>query len=565
MVLSIAAPSRARRRALLAGIVLLAAVVRIVAVVQPRIVWGDEPFYLWLGRSLLDGQGWQFFGISGVHFAPLFPIAAALLAKLAGPFGVTGTPALMVGSNVLHVVCGALLVLPLAAVARRLAGDAAGLAAGLIAALYPALVTGPLLWGTMTEPLYLLLVACAWWALVVAVQDGKGHAFVLAGASLGLAYLVRTEALILLIVGLAVAALILVLLRPPAAPLRRPLTGSLAGIALALLAFAVLIAPYVIAMHAETGQWQIADESGAAYVSARSLAYNDMATFDKATWGIDPASGEVYLFSPASESESLVRAIRAEPRGFLKLVHTNIRDFANTLISPRLISWWLLPVIALGLFARPWSLRRLRGELMLIAVLAGPLSFLPFFIQDRYIAPALLPAVVWLGAGIIELGQWLNASVRSLLRGEPVAPGNAPRVGAWGVLPLALLVAVLLIQTPRLRARLEVTGSFQPAHLAVAEKLREAAGGREVKLMSRYPAIAFHAGTAWTPTPAATWDQVVTYARAHGADYLAVDQYETKLRPQLAFLLEAAQPPSELEPILTVDGGQGPAVLYRIK
>jgi hypothetical protein len=39
----------------------------------------------------------------------------------------------------------------------------------------------------MSEPLYLLLVACAWWALVAAVQDGKAHLFVLAGAALGLA------------------------------------------------------------------------------------------------------------------------------------------------------------------------------------------------------------------------------------------------------------------------------------------------------------------------------------------------------------------------------------------
>jgi hypothetical protein len=417
----------------------------------------------------------------------------------------------------------------------------------------------------MTEPLYLLLVACAWWALVVAVQDGKGYGFILAGACLGLAYLVRTEALILLLAGLAVASLILVLLRPAGTPLARPLRGSLAGSGLALLAFALLITPYVLAMHAETGQWQIADESGAAYVSASSLAFNDMATFDKATWGVDPASGEVYLFSPASENESLVSAIRANPRGFLRVVRTNIRDFGDTLIGPRLISWWLLPIIALGLFARPWNLRRLRGELMLMTVLVGPLSFLPFFIQDRYIAPALIPAVVWLGAGIVQVGDWLGQSVRSLLRGEMVRSEDASRPGAWAVLPLILLLAVLLVQTPRLRARLQMTGSFQPAHLAIAEKLREAGGGAEVKLMSRYPAIAFHADAAWTPTPAAPWDQVLAYARAHGAEYLAVDQNEAKLRPQLAFLLQDAAPSPELERVAGVDEGKGPVVLWRIK
>ncbi len=550
-----------KRHGLLAAIVLLAAVVRVVAVAQTRVVWGDEPFYLWLGRSLLDGQGWQFFGISAVHFAPLFPLAAALIAKIAGVFGASGTHALMIGSNALHVLCGALLVLPVWAIGRRLAGEVAGLAAGLIAALYPALVVGPLLWGTMTEPLYLLLVGCAWWALVAAVQDGKGHAFIVAGVALGLAYLTRTEALILLLVGLGVAVLLSILLRPAGASARRVVRGSLAGAGLAVLAFALLMTPYALVMHAETGHWQIADESGAAYVSARSLAFADMVTFDQATWGIEPTSGEVYLFSPASESESLVQAITGDPKGFVALVRANIADLAHTLVSPRLISWWLFPVIALGLFARRWDLRRLRGELMLVAALVGPLSFLPFFIQDRYVAGALLPAAIWLGAGVEQLGQWLGRSVRTLVRGR--AEGDR-RLGAWTLLPLLLLAAVLVLQTPRLRARLENTGSFQPAHLTIAAKLREAAGGQPVRLMARYPAIAFHADTAWSPTPVAPWGQVLAYAARHQVDFMAVDQAETKLRPQLAFLLGDA-PPEELERVALVKEGRGPVVLYRMK
>jgi 4-amino-4-deoxy-L-arabinose transferase-like glycosyltransferase len=556
-----------RRRWLLALFIALAAAVRIYAVAQPRVVWGDEPFYLWLGRSLLDGQGYQFFGISGTHFAPLFPLAAAVLAKVAGLFGVTGTDALMVGSNTLHLLCGAALVLPVWGIAHRLSGEAAGLAAALVAALFPALVVGPPLWGTMTEPLYLLLVAGAWWALVVAVQDGKAHLFIVAGAALALAYLVRTEALILLLGGLAVGVLISAFLRPAGTAIRRPLRSSLAGAGLALLAFGLLITPYVIAMHAQTGQWQIADESGAAYVSARSLAYSDMATFDKATWGIEPASGEVYLFSPASDTESLPQAIAADPRGFLKLVRTNIRDFAQTLVSPRLIHWWLLPLIALGLFTRPWSLRRLRGELMLATSLVGALSFLPFFIQDRYIATALLPAVVWIGAGIVQLGEWLEQSVRALIRGDggETRESGGGAHGAWVFVPLFVLVALLLLDVPRLRGRLQVTGSFQPAHVAIADRLREAAGGRPVRLMSRYPAIAFHAGTAWSPTPAASWDEVLAYARKHGATYIAVDQNEVKLRPQLAALLSPSQAPAGVELVATVDEGKGPVVLYRIK
>jgi hypothetical protein len=48
-------------------------------------VWGDEPFYLWMGQSLLAGQGYNAFGYSGVAFSHRsLPLTAAALAPLAG-------------------------------------------------------------------------------------------------------------------------------------------------------------------------------------------------------------------------------------------------------------------------------------------------------------------------------------------------------------------------------------------------------------------------------------------------------------------------------------------------
>ncbi len=136
---------------------------------------------------------------------------------------------------------------------------------------------------------------------------------------------------------------------------------------------------------------------------------------------------------------------------------------------------------------------------------------------------------------------------------------------AWVGLPLLALAAVLLLDIPRLQSRLQVTGSFQPAHLTIAAKLREAAAGGDARLMSRYPAIAFHADTAWSPTPAASWDEALAYARSHGVSYVAVDQNEVKLRPQLAALLDPAAAPPGLELVALVDEGRGPVLLYRLK
>jgi hypothetical protein len=323
------------------------------------------------------------------------------------------------------------------------------------------------------------------------------------------------------------------------------------------------------------------EEAGSTYVSAQGLARNDVATFDSATWSLDPTSGEVYLFAPTSESQGLLSAIAADPRTFLRLLRGNLADLLATAFSAELVPLWLAALAALGLFARPWDARRLRGEFLLAASLAGSLSFLPFFIQTRYLAGALIPALVWIGEGTAWLGEWLTGSWANLRYGgtavweygsaeDEVSPQADAPTGRHTptilrLTPALLLALALLLQQPRMWTKLQRTNSFQPGHLAAAAGLRAAGASADAVVMSRYPAIAFHAGTRWTPTPAATWPQVEAYARRHEVDYLAVDAWEIKLRPQLNALLDPVTAPAELEHLATIDSGTGPVVIYRLR
>jgi hypothetical protein len=562
-------------------LVALAALVRVYWGLQPRIVWGDEPFYLWLGQSLLNGQGYQFFGNSGVHVSPLYPLLAGIIARLAAALAGNSPQTLVSGSIVLYIGCGALLVLPIYGIARRTSGRiSVGLCAGLMTALYPALTVRFPLWGTMTEPLYLLLIATAWWALLVAQQERRLWGYAVAGAALGLAYLTRNEAIVYLVAGL-VALFLIELVTPERDPSRSRHTGTevgqpnsrsagikraLVGVVLTIGVFAILISPYLIALHAQTGKWQLLEEAGSTYVSAQGLVRNDLRAFDKATWGLDAASGEVYLFSPTSEGQGLLEAIAADPQEFVRLLRLNLDDLLATVFSSELVPLLFAGLAMFGLFARPWNTRRLRAELLLIASLAGPLSFLTFFIQPRYVAGVLIPALVWIGGGIACLGDWL-AQTWAQLRAEARRSGGAEAATSpfLRVLPALLLVLLLLWQTPRIWDQLQQGGGFRPAHRAAAAALVAAGAAQDALVLSRYPAIAFHAGIRWAPTPAASWPEVVAYARRKEARFLAMDAHEARLRPQLAFLLDPAQAPAELEYLTTVDDGTGPVVLYRFR
>jgi hypothetical protein len=57
--------------------------------------------------------------------------------------------------------------------ARAIYSPPAAWITGLVVALYPALTSGVLAWGTMTEPLYLLWVGVAIYALYLALERGR--------------------------------------------------------------------------------------------------------------------------------------------------------------------------------------------------------------------------------------------------------------------------------------------------------------------------------------------------------------------------------------------------------
>ena len=214
------------------AIVALGVVVRVVQTLAvapwPPEIFNDEAYYSTLGRLIASGEGFvrpaEFFAqglsIPTAERAPLFPLALAGLSEL----GVGGGDARLLGA-----LTGAGLIAVLGLLARRLAGDRAGLLAAGIAALHPALIAAD--GALMTESLYGLLAALSLLAAYRLVEDPTPRRALVLGAVLGLAALVRAEALILL-------PLLLV------AVIRRP--GGLRAAALVCVTFAVVLTPWTI-------------------------------------------------------------------------------------------------------------------------------------------------------------------------------------------------------------------------------------------------------------------------------------------------------------------------------
>lgn len=529
------------------AIALGALILRAVLASPARVVWGDEPFYLWDGYNLATGRGYTFFnGRPDVYLTPLYPLVIAGLYLILHN--------LELASRLCYMIFGAALVLPMYGLAKEMYGRRSAVIAAVLLAVYPALTSAELYWGTMTEPLYFLTAYAGLYAALRALRDGGWGAHIAAGALFALAYLTRGEGIAYIAAVGGVLVIVRLLERRLLARDVWPRLLAMFGI------FLVLAFPYWLYLRLQTGRWMISGQAGMTYITCISLAYGDVVGFDQATWGLDRASGEVYFFSPAMVSFNMLEHIRSDPLAFARLVYHNARDFIATLFSWRMFPLWLLPFLTLGLFGAVWDKRRAKGELLLAASMAPALSFLFFFVQERYIGSVLPLFIIWTAHGVERWAAWAG---ETLAGWWPKGPAQTTwRVWLSGALTLVLIAASLWMG-PRVAATTSL-GSFRPAHRAAGLWLSERIQPGDT-VMARYPAIAFHAGAEWVPTPNAPIPDVLAYAYAHGADYFVLDERETKgLRPQLAPLLEVGEMPG-LRRLAELEDEGAKIVIFRLE
>jgi hypothetical protein len=447
-----------------------------------------------------------------------------------------------------------LLVLIIYALAKRIYGWRSGFAAGVIIALAPATAIMPLYWGTMTEIPYWALAFTGVYFAHRAFRQFRFRDVIIAGLFLALSYYVRPEAIIYLgAMGLVLG--IRALAQPPR--LRRLAYPALLG-----LAFLLTIFPYLFQVRQVTGTWTISQKVGAHFATAAGLASGRFQQFDIETWGLDSSGEEVRFFSTETADASASAYIASDPIGYIRTIYENTAGLLRLLISSHLLPAFALIFLGLALFRKSWSRTRSWDELFLIATLLPGLSFVFFFVQERYIA-ALIPTLfIWFGHGIMASGDWLVGTGQQLLP-EKHAQRAGLRHLIW--LPMIVLALFMLFYAPRQVATATNPGSTREVHDLAAASVAPQIRPDDI-VMARYVSIAFHAGADWIPTPAAEVDAVLAYAQRKGADYWAIDGFEAQtLRPQFTALIENPDnPPPGLEFVAEVEDETGSVFIYRI-
>jgi hypothetical protein len=469
----------------------------------------DETAYLRSGIALVDGEGFTRGGRPELHFPPFVPFLLGLGSKV---FADAHT-----GTVVLTCVASTAIIVPLALLARRIAGATAAVATAWVAALAPGLSTTVVNRGAGSEAVYMLLVVGSLW-LVVSGLDRAGAArlarLAAAGALVGLAYLTRPEGLfVALPLGLAV---LVVAVRRPAGGRARRLRAALVPAAAFGVPIVACVVPYAAYLHAHTGTWELSAKTQDASIAAwHAVAQSHREERDSILWALD---GTGLHFD--TERTSLPALARDDPRGYMGIVGTNVATLAEEVTGPETgatLMWLLLPLPVWVLAAwGAWRWRRSGVARLVLAVAALPvITGLVFFVQPRYLFLLVALATVFAGAAVAALAPWWRRVVVA---------------GAVGLLVLSSVQGFRSVGAgwwhPSDSTDQRVAGEWIAAH-----------AGPDDRVMTRSMVVEYYDERPSMAIPYADLDHILTYGRYYGARYLVVDWYTAvRLRPQLEIL-----------------------------
>lgn len=522
----VSAPSRYW---LLGGLLVLAVVMRLGWLyAHPSVIESEGACYGRLAESLANGLGLIGIRANGkqIFYPPLYPWVMSLGTWLLGNAETAG--------RLVAFLSGVVLVLPTYLLGERLFGWRVALVAGMIVAVHPLLLA--LSVTVLSETLFLsLMMGGLYWGWL-AVESSRPWPAAFAGVALGLAYLTRPEAIALLgPIGLVVLV-----------GFWQERMRAVQRMALLVSAFLLFALPYVVFLHAETGQWRLEPKSSDNY--AFGIARLEGRPLGEIAFGVDEDLTERGL-SMRSNVE-VIQSTKVEPARAVQFLmqeaRLNFPSVVSSMMNGRSLGspllFWLL---ILGVFAQPWGAGRFLKEgyvLCTLIILITPLATLHFW-YIRYLAPVLPLLSLWSARGVLVLADWVAET--ALL---------SHRLPQWrlgvtaGVIGMALLILVRLA-TPEVAAAPEFTaGDVAVKRVGLWIKAREPGA---VRVMDYSTVTPFYASAVMVPYPYASPETALRYLDAKGVKYVVVRQSYARYIPYLEQWAQSGIPDGRAELVYT--------------
>jgi len=478
---------------------------RLYAVLMAQGIANDSAAYGFIARDFLKGHY-----IKGLS-SPAPPLYSFLIFLFS-----PDTAHVEIIGRFISLFFGTLTIIPLFFLVKKAIGQREAIFLAILYSFHPYLVTysGMLLTEATYWGLLVLSVYFFWTGLEKQVTWRIG----LAGCFLGLAYLTRPEG-----IGYVLVYLIWIIVE---GILKKGWFKKIALIGVLILSVLIFVAPYVIYIHQETGQWLISKKS--------LIAQSQF--FKKGVDEADPAK-DIEQNKPIEKNSKILR-IGQNIVHFLPFVtYHYLRAYHFSL--------WLFLFFGLVRVRR----KVIAYELFLASLVLFHVLSLSTFIPStiRFAVPLIPLSLFWAGAGIIEMKRYLEKDKRF----------NPERV------IVCLIVLAILIQLPQ---SLKPERSFRAEQRKVGLWLKQNTPEGAI-IMSNSPQETFYADREFMTLPfgisrygyrGQSYDEIIRYARTRGVRYILVNRNTHEMNPGF---IESIRPVDLKEIFRRADGG---SVIYEV-
>jgi len=511
---------------------------------------GSDSFtYAISGKNLFSGNGLSCRGCPQIVHPPFYSILIGFVWLLTNNLELSG--------QLVSVITGALLVVPVYYLAKKMYGKKVALLSAIFIVIFPALVYGST--ETFSESLYTLLlitgIALYWKAL----YSKNVLWMALVGLVIGLCFL--THPMGIIFIPLFSVFLLFSKYLISKITFRMILKKAI----IMIITFIITCSPYWIFLHKHTGEWMLSGTITYLH-SSNYITLSESKSEEEVLF--KDYENPAYLMYQNTERQrvSMIPFYLSQPGELLKRCVTNLREIYFEVerlavilwVSPLLLKGVLGIIIlflGIGIFIQARNRKLTIKEIYLIFLLLSALIFLILQIEHRYFYPYIPIVILLMTKILIDIQNWLK---HKLIRfNKQIANGLIC------FLPIALVIAMATCSSFLILHK----KSYAPYEYKImGEWMKENIEDIENKtIMSRRAGVPFYATSEWNPLYYGDYQGMIKYAKSRGIDYLIIDEYTIpRLRPRYAFLLEENQENSGLEVIHTVIYKERKTILYRV-
>ncbi len=485
----------------IAAIVLAALAVRAIAWHRTGVLFNDGPTFIGLARLIELGH-WD--AVFAHPFHPMYPAAISAMHSW-----IDNWESAAVAVSALSGACASAVLFVLL---RRAFDLRCAYVGALLLAFHPYAVEHSA--DVQSDGLYTLLflasVTALWWACT----SRRFHWAAAAGALSGLAYWVRPEGLGVALIGCAMAG-VLIGLR------RWPLWSGVGWVGALSLAAAIVVGPYLIVLHDQSGSWMITQKKSLVLASAMSQA--------------SPLPAEVIAREPFLETVVRGPRVSAPPAMPARAVLVGAPAEAVLELLKKTSETLRPAFVCVALVGILFGIRRNVSREAFFAILAGVYLALLYllvlqagYVSKRHTLPVAILLFGYLAAGTVRIGQWLANA--------PTWFGSSPlRHPARWSMALGVGIAIGISIPTTFQAR----RADRIAERQAAVWLSTQPDAKRGPVAAGKQRVAYYAGAPHVRLPDSGTADALTSLQAAGAEYLIIDDHYLEENPALRRAAEA--------------------------